>query len=78
MSDSKLEVFLDQYLPHDKAALDTAVSYGQIDGSHHKSWVIDQMVRAIVGEDRYKEFVILYKDGEDGPETYTWDEGIAP
>lgn len=28
-------------------ALDLATSYGQIDGSHHKAWTIDQMVRAL-------------------------------
>lgn len=28
--------------------------------------------------DRYREFVALHNDGEDGPETYEWDCGIAP
>ena len=26
----------------------------------------------------YLEWVRAYCDGEDGPETYRWDEGIAP
>lgn len=26
----------------------------------------------------YVEFVRATRDGEDGPETYEWDEGIAP
>jgi hypothetical protein len=26
----------------------------------------------------YTEFVRDYEDGEDGPETYSWDTGIAP
>lgn len=30
-------------------ALDYAVRYGQIDGDHHKAWVIDQIVRALTG-----------------------------
>jgi len=30
-------------------ALDFAYCYGQIDGDHHKEWVIDQMVRALTG-----------------------------
>ena len=30
-------------------ALDIAIKYGGIDGSHHKTWVIDQMVRALTG-----------------------------
>jgi len=28
-------------------ALDVATYFGQIDGAHHKAWVIDQMVRAL-------------------------------
>jgi len=48
-----------------------------VDGGHHKQWVIDQMVRVLLG-DRYEAWVASYKDGIDGPETYDWDEGIAP
>ena len=58
-------------------ALEAAWSYGQIDGDHHKAWVIDQMVRALTG-DAYAEEVADYCTGEDGPETYEWNEGIAP
>jgi len=58
-------------------AIDIAIRYGQIDGTHHKAWVIDQMVRALTGE-QYVGIVSAFKDGEDGPETYDWDEGIAP
>lgn len=58
-----------------KLALDK--TYLITDGDHHKMWVIDQMVRALTG-DGYEEFVRKYKNGEDGPETYEWDEGIAP
>jgi hypothetical protein len=32
-----------------KNALKVAFSYSQIDGSHHKMWVIDQMVRELTG-----------------------------
>lgn len=60
-----------------KKALEIARSYGGIDGDHHKMWVIDQMVRALTGED-YELFVKKSKAGEDGPNTYDWDEGIAP
>jgi hypothetical protein len=54
-----------------------AMEYGGIDGAHHKTWVIDQMVRVLVG-DRYDEVIADYQNGDDGPETYTWDEGVAP
>lgn len=58
-------------------ALDLALRYGGIDGEHHKAWAIDQMCRALLGE-RYDAWVMKAKAGEDGPETYTWDVGLAP
>ena len=58
-------------------AIEIAVRYGSTDGSHHKTWVIDQMVRVLAG-DRYDEIVAQAKAGEDGPDTYEWDTGIAP
>ena len=61
------------------AALRVAVRYGGTDGDHHKAWVIDQMVRALVGDNkRYESFVAAAKLGEDGPDTYEWDEGVPP
>lgn len=57
-------------------ALDLA-EHGSIDGGHHKMWVIDQMVRALTG-DNYDQWVATYRAGEDGPNTYEWDEGVAP
>ena len=51
--------------------------YGGIDGEHHKQWVIDQIAR-ILAEERYAEWVVDMKDGEDGPNTYNWEEGVAP
>lgn len=41
-------------------ALEVAFSYGQIDGSHHKTWTIDQMVRALTGEN-YDDFINFYR-----------------
>lgn len=58
-------------------ATDLAVKYGGIDGAHHKTWVIDQMVRALAG-DGYDALVAAACDGEDGSDTYEWDTGIAP
>ena len=69
-------------------ALLYAYLYGNIDGAHHKAWVIDQMVRALTGcqttnaiqvaNDEYKQWVKNARAGQDGAETYNWDEGIAP
>lgn len=58
-------------------AIQLAARYGSIDGCHHKQWVIDQMVRMLTG-DGYDRWVAVTKRGEDGPDTYEWDCGIAP
>ncbi len=58
-------------------ALRVAFRSGGVEGSAHKAWVIDQMVRALTGKG-YAEWVRLRRNGEDGPETYDWDEGTPP
>lgn len=47
------------------------------DGSHHDTWIVDQMVRALTGES-YDAWVSDVKNGDDGPETYFWSTGVAP
>jgi hypothetical protein len=60
-------------------ALECAQNYGQIDGDHHKMWVIDQMVRVLNGSnEQYEQWVKEANDGDDGPDTYSWDTGVAP
>jgi hypothetical protein len=49
-----------------------ALEDGDVEGSHHKQWVIDQMLRVICGE-RYSYMIALYESN--GRE---WDTGIAP
>lgn len=58
-------------------ALHLAIRYGVMDRAHHKAWVIDRMVRILAGNS-YDAFVSAAKAGKDGPDTYEWDEGIAP
>lgn len=58
-------------------ALELASCYGNIDGAHHKDWLIDQMVRALTCKG-YEDWVKDFQDGEDGPDTYEWELGIAP
>ncbi len=58
-------------------ALELAMNFGSIDGSHHKMWVIDQIVRAL-SDDDYDKLIAEFCNGEDGRETYSWDCGIAP
>lgn len=60
-------------------ALRIAWSYGQIGGDHHKTWVIDQMVRELCGNDEeYKKWVDAYETPLDDDDYYEWDTGIAP
>lgn len=59
------------------AALETAIAHGGVDGAHHKDWVIDQMVRSLAGAE-YRDFVARACEGEDGPNTYEWNTGVAP
>jgi hypothetical protein len=60
-----------------KRSLDLIRRYGGIDGDHHKTWVIAQIARILAG-DEFLAWVAETKAGEEGPDTYAWDEGIAP
>lgn len=58
-------------------AVEIALDDGITESAHHKMWVIDQMLRTLLGE-RYEAAIAQWCDGEEGPETYQWDTGIAP
>jgi hypothetical protein len=67
-------------------ALDIA-TLGMIDGAHHKTWVIDQMVRILLGceedeeSEAYKHFVHNFEHRDEADQqrrTHEWDKGIAP
>lgn len=57
--------------------LGVAINWGGFEGEHHKAWALDQVVRLLAGVN-YKRVVVWAKDGEDGPDTYSYEEGIAP
>jgi hypothetical protein len=60
-------------------ALSLAFRYSQIDGTHHKDWVIDQMVKVLTGKKGYDTFLETYEEkDENGIPQYEWNEGIAP
>lgn len=61
-----------------KQAVDIAWQYAQIDGSHHKMWVIDQMIRMLLGKEKYKLWVETYETPLDNGDYYLWETGIAP
>lgn len=58
-------------------ALMVAAEFAGYDGSRHKQWVIDQMVKALTG-DKYEEWVRKFNSGDEGPDTYLWEEGMSP
>ena len=60
-------------------ALSIAWRYAQIDGGHHKMWVIDQMVRVLCGSEvEYKKWVERYETPLGDEDYYIWNVGIAP
>ena len=65
-----------------KKSMELLYSYGQVDGSHHKAWVIDQIAQILLGSS-YEKFVHDYEyldeNGNESEEReYSWDTGIAP
>ena len=65
--------------------------FGQIGGDHHKTWVSDQVVRALLeNEAEYTAWVNAYEAcehaddggvcdyGDDCEKRYEWETGIAP
>jgi hypothetical protein len=48
-------------------------SYGSIDGSCYKQWVIDQILRITLGDEEYEKWLDRNED-----EGFKWDTGIAP
>lgn len=59
-------------------AVNLAFRYGNIEGGHHRKWVINEMLKCLLGEEVYRIRVLDYEKGEDGLDTYEWDTGIAP
>lgn len=58
-----------------KQAHTIAERFGGIHELHHKQWVVDQMLRAMLGEEAYATWVdSMNADKEYEP----WDIGIAP
>jgi hypothetical protein len=73
---AKLQRLADRYARVD-LVLDLIRDNGGAPGSDHKQWILDQVVRILTG-DEYLRWLKEYANGEDGPATYEWDEGVAP
>jgi len=60
-----------------------ALECSHYEGDHHKMWVIDQMLRHLLG-DKYDETIARYNGDEDDVEDdddfdrVEWDTGVAP
>lgn len=62
-----------------QGSIDLIIQYGQIDGAHHKMWVLDQVLRKLAG-DQYTQLVKESEGDPDDEDNYygEWDTGIAP
>lgn len=60
------------------AALAMVETDGMIDGAHHKQWVLDQMLRALLGDHLYAVWLTRYNEDSDEQDYRHWEEGIAP
>lgn len=59
---------------HAASILELVARFGGIDGAHHKQWVIDQLLRHLLGH-LYAAWVEEYNAP---PDYDDWDVGIAP
>lgn len=61
-------------------AVGLAWCFNEIEGAHHRQWLIDQMVRNLLGE-QYESFVKEYEEpikNDEKIEHYKWNKGIPP
>lgn len=71
----EVEELLAEAQTREQRVLDLIVDYGSIDGAHHKQWVLDQIIRVIIGVN-YEAFIEAYMRNDEG--NVAWDVGIAP
>lgn len=46
------------------------------EGEHHKQWFLEEIVKAVVGEENYSRVWEDFNEATEGDEL--WDPGIAP
>lgn len=56
-----------------KAILDVLLKHGQVEGAHHKAWVIDQVLRRLA-DGAYADVVAMYERSHETE----WQTGVAP
>jgi len=57
-------------------AMDKLLDYVGCDGGHHKQHAIVEAIKILAG-DKFEDVKREYCDGENGPDTYGWDDGTA-
>ena len=70
--EKRTQEYIQQLENKQQKVIDLIFQYGQIDGEHHKTWVIDQIIRILL-EEQYDKWVKEYEEDD-----YTWKTGIAP
>jgi hypothetical protein len=58
-------------------AVELAFEYGDFD-DRHKAWVIDQMLRVLLGDGYAARVEVECSDEDGGPDTFVWNTGVAP
>lgn len=61
-------------------ALNILWENGQVEGAHHKTWVIDQLLRALTddGGPKYDGWAHEWEHPWNEDVDYRWERGIAP
>lgn len=72
-----------RYWPTEKAmkaaAVGVAAKWAMVDGERHKQWVIDQMLRRLLGDEGYRHWVDQWHNAQEDDEVFVeWDTGVAP
>lgn len=75
---SEFGQFLSENNPEAAAeVLELIFRHGQLRDSREQSWLIDQAVRQLTGEN-YGEFIEAYSTDEEFGHSFSWDQGRAP
>ncbi len=61
-----------------REAVKIGFEYGSFDGSHHKMWVIDQMLRKLLSAADYKAAIKELEKPDEYDDQYEWDVGVPP
>ena len=89
-STDRIELREDEANTRIEDAIKLLLNYAQTDGGHHKTWCLDQVLKALTGP-RYEEFIHAYEYGFDDEDlsdssigyepddkVWEWDTGVAP